>query len=484
MYTVKRFKFLFLISLILLSIIPIIFSILNSPIEVDAPYYLSILERVADGLIPYQNLSFGYPPLWIYVLYLFKSVFSIGLNYTFYLAIHYFIVLISALLLGKIIFKLLKDVFLSVVGACLFIISSHWLEGNSVMLEVPSLMFGLLSLYLLLINDNKLYIYFLAGILASLAFFVKQYGLGFFPIVLFYVFVEKQYSIKKTIFPMFILFLGFAVPVILFITIWDADSLLYLINGGGYGHNKVSEVARGALSISNRVNAIMQNLYWFVRYVSPILVMTPVLFFMVKDKVRRGLSLIFLLGFFIFFIQFAISHSIHYYLYSLPFAVILSVLIVKATKEIKWVKILSISLLILSFFFSIYKTYKNKVYKGYYLRSYVADDQIKLSKSILGITKGKGTLFVMQGEFIPQYYLTDMFPPNISTIGYSFGPLALDEEKTIKQVSAADYVLTVNNVEYYSLEAAYYTPQIDKILDRYTKVEIDDRISIYIKKNR
>ena len=76
---------------------------------------------------------------------------------------------------------------------------------------------------------------------------------------------------------------------------------------------------------------------------------------------------------------------------------------------------------------------------------------------------------------IPQYYLTNTIPPNLSTIGYTFGK-SLTFEKNLKQVNSATYILK------YKLEYSDdYTnsSEINEVLGKRKKIDINKDVILY-----
>ena len=173
------------VSLVILGIlmvgIPIIWSIFNVEINCDSAYYISIVERIADGYVPYRTIAVGYTPLWFYIAYLYKLIFFIPNGaYAPYLVLHYFFVCSIAFFLYKIARHFGSNKWVSMLGAWFFLYITHWLNGNVVLLEMPSLYFGLLSVWLLLeLSNRSSWHYIWIGGLACCSFLCKQFGLGF-----------------------------------------------------------------------------------------------------------------------------------------------------------------------------------------------------------------------------------------------------------------------------------------------------------------
>ena len=167
---------------LIITIVPIIGSLLNMYIDCDSAYYLSMVERISEGYVPYRTLNLGYTPLWFYIATIYKLLFNIPIGiYEPYLFLHYIFQVGCAFLIYKIlqIFKFRKE--LCLFTSFLFVLMTHWLNGNAVLLEIPSMFFGLMSCYLVLKyqeTESVLHYLWIGGICAC-SFLCKQFGLGF-----------------------------------------------------------------------------------------------------------------------------------------------------------------------------------------------------------------------------------------------------------------------------------------------------------------
>ena len=142
-----------------------------------------------------------------------------------------------------------------------------------------------------------------------------------------------------------------------------------------------------------------------------------------------------------FGLQFYFAWGFHYYLYLEPFGILLTLLVLceedkPILNRIKW------AIALWTIVFSLYKTYKCRVY-NWYLSQYknIREEQVLTAKEIGSIIPPNSCIWVTNGEqFI--YLLTGTLPPNLSTIGFSFGPLGINEEKSLKQAMDATFVVS------------------------------------------
>lgn len=418
---------LFYIGLSILCLFPSLLAIFYAPIDPDSSYYLSIVERIHDGYIPYKTVSLGYTPLVFYLMVLFKKAFSIGINYEFYLTIHFFMQFVCAFFIYKISLELIKRADYAFYGSALFILASHWNIGNSFLLETPSIMFGLIAVYLAIRNSDKKFFYFWIGLAVSFSFLSKQFGLGFLGLVIFLIIFNKE---KWT--QLLYLSLGFIVPISICALIWDFD-FIPILTGNGY--NSIGEhYGKGNFEmLFNRI------LYFFKRIypvILPGIFLIP-FFYKKLNTNERVYFLLLFLGIIGFLLQFFFAPFSHYFLYIIPFASILSFYLLEKITKCRWIYS---SLLLITFGLSIYSTYYNRVYKIYFKNQTIKSSQYLLAQEITKIIQENNTLYIADIGLVYLYYLTNKLPPNLGTIGYSFGA-GLNKQTHLKQIKSADYIL-------------------------------------------
>jgi hypothetical protein len=454
-------KFLWFGALSLIAIIPSVLAVLYSPVDPDSSYYLSVVERINEGYKLYVDLKIGYTPLYFYFLLGLKKIFNIGISYEFYLSVHFVLQYFAAYIIYKISYGLTQEKSYSFYSSLLFVMMSHWNEGNAVLLETPSLLLGILGLHLMLSNQiKKTTINLLVGFLFVLSFLVKQYGLGFSILGLCY------FVFSKRGFNSFIYFiLGFILPLILILII-NKPSFLEVISGSGYGRGWNIVIILEAL--------IRQTIYLFTR-VSPVLIFTLFCSIKVyKNKIQRIRLVILTLGIFGFMLQFLFASFHHYYLYVIPF---ISILIFFVYNNITKYKKIYTGLIILTFLLSIYSTYYNRVFKIYFIESAIKHEQKSLANQINVFVPRGSRLYIADIGLIPIYYLSDRLPPNLKSIGYSFGK-ALKPEEHLRQIESADFVLKYKH-EYNDFNLN--TNKVRNELKKLRFIELDNYALLYNK---
>lgn len=420
----KLIQRVWFISLFVLCVIPTILAVIYAPIHCDSAYYLAVVERISDGLRPYIDFPLGYSPLVIYLMVLFKNIFSIGINYEFYLTIHFVFQFFCAFLVYNISVLVIKRRDYAFYASILFILASHWNDGNVFLLETPSLLFGLLGIYYTIKYTKYTKIYIGIGVLAAFSFLCKQYGIGFLVLIMFLSCFNNA-RLKQ----LFFLNIGFILPIVICFLIWGRA--FSIIVSGNYGIKSNLDV-----HVLNIVNAF----WYFLSKVFPVLIIglfyLPYLF---KKLDKQEFAYLFLVIFAIlgFMYQFYFWQSMHYFLYIIPFASILSFFILSRITRFKWIYLV---FLIFTFFLSFYSTFYKQVYKTYYKHPEFKKDQYLLAQEILKNVDTKKTLFVADIGLIPEYYLTNMIPPNFKDVGYSFGP-AINQREYLSQINHADYVI-------------------------------------------
>jgi len=455
----KTIRLIWFQILVLLCIIPSVFAILHAPVDPDSAYYLSIIERMNDGLFPYVDFNFSYAPFVFYLMLFLKKVFSIGINYEFYLTIHFIFQFFCGYFIYKISYLMIKRKDYAFYSSILFIITSHWYEGNVFLLETPSLFFGLTSIYLSLKYPNKIFVFLGIGLLVSISFLSKQYGLGFLGLIIFII----TYNLKKWKQIGFLL-IGFLLPIVVCFILWgNKFSNIFF---GDYGIQ--STLIEGCFAIFNRL------CYFFYRIFPVLLIGIFYLSFILKNSTKtdsRNITFL-ILGILGFMLQFFFAPFNHYFLYIIPFASILSFLILSHITKRKW---LYSVFLIFTVILSIYSTYYNRVYKIYFKHQELKEGQYILAQEILKKVDKSKTLYIIDIMLIPQYYLTNMIPPNIKTIGYSFGK-ALNQQTHLKQITTANYILKYKlNYNEFNLN----TLDVSRALQSKKKYYLDSQVNLY-----
>ncbi len=459
----------------IIAIIPIIYSMLKGEIFCDSAYYICHAQLVARGLVPYHDFCFGYTPLWLYIAAALKLLFSIpDGNYVSYLILHYFFVVGNALLIYKISRKwdVRRDI--AFIGFFLYIIMSHWLQGNVLLLEVPSTFFGLWACYLLIASPkNSWIIDIISGLICSCAFLCKQYGLGFLPLCLFLTIITNRKSWKNVI----LFLLGYSVLIIGCFLYWGQS--LWPIIFSGYGTQSAID-AGWHITFGERIRLIVDKIAFFMFWACPTTIIS--LFYIhtlyINNRIKLKRLLFCYCGIFGFGLQFYFAQDFHYYLYLAPFGILVLLLII-GCKDKLWLDRIKWMLVIWTIIFSTYKTYKCRIFKWY--TKEIRKEQYETARKISGIIPNNSCTWFSEMQYL--YLLTNTLPPNLSTIGFSFGPLGINEELSLKQAHDASYVIITRegNTMYADtirnyLNKNYHYSTIDTSLIIYDKTLVDTNV--------
>jgi len=206
--------------------------------------------------------------MWFYLMALLKHLFGIGDGYyCAYLIIHYFFVLACILL----VFCLSKKRFsasLSCFAAWFFFVATHWLHGNSVLFEMPSLFFGLMSCYLATNPQKSQTNLIVIGALSCCSFLVKQFGAVFFLLGLSCLFFANRTTfLKRSIYYL----IGYFVPLLLCFIIWK-ESFFNSVLFNGYGTNITS--TQDVIPFTEHIVNIRSRFLFFAIRICPIVIVT------------------------------------------------------------------------------------------------------------------------------------------------------------------------------------------------------------------
>lgn len=455
----------------LMALIPLICSIFKGAVDCDPAYYICIAERISEGYRLYFDITTGYTPIWLYVMAAYKTMFCIpsGLYWP-YLCLLYIVEILTAVCLYKIMRNLDVKQIVAYNCSCLFLITIHWLDGNSMMLEIPFMFFGLLSCLLILEwkykEDWRL---FFIGLLSCFSFLSKQYGAVFFVLDIYVIIFIAKKSWRSICYYI----VGYMLPVVLCLLIWEKDFINCVFNG--YGTISAKEAGYDVSFIAKLKNMFLA-LKFYLSMICPFVIVS--LFFLpAAYKQGRLNNFIFsYLGIIGFLFQFYFSSSDHYFLPLIPFGII----IISQTfsiKNDKYLMILKYLVLFITVMITLFKTYYFKVYKQY-IKSNERCIQEQMTYKILTMIDTNGKMFIPHGQLYYIYFTANVLPPNLKDIGYSFGPLGLNVKKCAKQVKDADYVLHLTQellYEYYQGNdyEYFYNDSIKHYVDQFPCDTID-----------
>ena len=462
----KTLSYLVYILGAIVVLIPVIGSIVRVEINCDSVYYICHAQLLSQGYVPYVDFKDGYTPLWTIMAAALKLLFHVpNGNYVFYLVFHYLITIGVTFFIYKIAEIWGSTRMVSFCGACMFMLMTHWMGGNVVVLEIPSLFFGLLSVWLVLRYNHKNYWnYVWIGILTVCSFLCKQFGLGFLVLNLYLMIFINRQSWRECL----CMILGFVLPILFCFLYWGEHFVPVVLSE--YGTKSAAAIGYD-VSFSAKMKMVFSNLGYFLYMVCPAVIISLLYIPVALRQHQFGKFLFCYFGIAGFSLQFYFaSGGFHYMIYMVPFAILLMVLMIdlKNDKLLQFVKYGAVAFVVIV---SLYKTYYNRVYKLYIVRD-IRQGQLDLTEEVKQHLS-EGTLWVVHGGLNYLYFTTGALPPNLSTIGYSFGPLGLDESKAFAQAKAADNVVRFSKDYPYE---AYFTDSVKHFVEHYQAVPILDSV--------
>ena len=409
-------------------------SALRSAVNADAGYYLGVTELVHEGYVPYRDFGLSYTPMFFYVLQLPRMLMGSYPDYTGYMLFLYLIVAVDAFLVAILVKKITNSVKFAWLSAVLFLLLYLYLDGAYFILETFSLCCGLVSMALLVGRENSFWRCFLSGVFCALAFLSKQYGLLFAGFVGVLLLLSKE-EWKRRILNCLFVFAGFAVILILFIS-------FFVFSGLGLKDlvGAVSGSTYGGQSIRMYFNGVIKTCRLF-----PYLLFIPCILFYRKNDVKflvwACCASLLLASF-----QFYFNVFPHYYIYMLPFILILVALMLGRLKLDKQTPI--VFLLYFGVLFTACAVSMQSVYK----------DTRSLVKHDLRAVQEKTTLQLRQTMMthkldsalcywntIQYYGLCPLNPSAMTKYGFAFG--SDTEESLLSRLEEADcFIIHTENL--------------------------------------
>lgn len=426
---------LFLAGTSVFLLIAYLLAAFRAYVNADAGYYLGIAELIHQGFVPYRDFSLGYTPLFFYVLQIPRLFMGDYPCYAGYMLFLYLIVLLDSVLLAAIVKKITKSIRLAWFSGLVFLVLYHYLEGSYFLLEAFSVCFGLVSILLLLGEEVKFWRVFAAGAFSALSFLSKQYGLLFAGVIgVLMLFSDEVW--KKRLWNCLSAMLGFCMVMALFFLLFfisglRPDALIDALRGSGYGGQ----------SLKMYLDGLLRSVRLF-----PFLLFLPCLFFR-QNKTNKEMVLGCVAGLLLASLQFYYNVFSHYFIYMLPFVLILNALLWKRLKSQK------VSRMLFLLYFGVLFTAVTLPMQGVYKNSKTLakhdyrKSQTETANLLRQITKTYNCKSAFCYWNTIQYYgLCPLKPSLMKEYGFSFG---YDTEETyVERLQNADcFVVKCEDLE-------------------------------------
>lgn len=448
----------------IVTVVPFVVCFFGPMYFVDSAYYIAIAERISEGNTLYTDVCCGYSPIWFYIEAAFRRLFGVPLGcYWPYLILYDVFFASTAILLYKLIMQYTNNKLIAIFCAWLFLPLTYWQQAYSVMLEIPSVFFGLLACYGIVISKNRsCWNYLWVGAIACCAFLTKQFGAGFIAINLFQLLFIDRRDYKS----IGLYLMGYCVPILLCWLIWKQD--VWHIIGNGYGTKSAAEAGRDITFWYKSTDMLFH--IWRFCGDACIAVLAGVCIAPYSQQQKRlPYYLLAILGILGFSLQFYFAGGRHYRVYLIPFAMILiaEMLAVQTPKWLTWAKYLTLFVTVIV---SLYNSYR---VMAFWNDDYTPQAIRHHTEEIKKYVPDGDILWPSQGCYFVLTFTTKTIMPNLSTIGYSFGPLGLNPEKAMQQARSAQWVVhdpTMLNEPYY-----YVTDSLNDYICQFPSVPLDEK---------
>ena len=456
------------------SILALIVMSFFRPLWVDPSVILVEMERIAEGYVPYKTMHLNYPPFWFYLMVGLKKLFHVPYGcYTFYLAVHYLFSIGCAYCVFGISKEFGATKWLSLAAAWLFLFNSFWLWGDCVIFEIPSVFWGLLACYLSLIyKERKPTLYICFGFVCALSFLTKQFGAGFFPLVLLLIF---YYSLDHKVTRAGFFILGYLIPIVICLLIWGEDFVSStLLNG--YGGSNLREIAGDQ---TTNIGRYIRGMF----FVCTRFPMIPLAVLFLPCAIKNGVwkqTLFCLLGIGGFALQFCFMtidtvtlayKSLHYLLFLAPFIAILITII--ASSGIKIFNLMLVFCLMVSFSYSTYKLVRYSIPE--YFNGVETLNQKELTEAVRKHIGESETAWIVDGDLEFLYYKANLKPAVMDIVAYSTGFFEVTAEKAKMEMRQADYFIQFDWEGSSDYWRNYYDSEVKAYVESFPKIKIGER---------
>lgn len=440
----NKLTILLLIGLSVFLLVSYLLAAFRSYVNADAGYYLGTVELIHQGCVPYRDFSLGYTPLFFYALQIPRMFMGTYPVYYGYMLFLYLIVFADALLMALIVRKTTKSVKLAWLSGLVFLVLYYYLEGVYFILEAFSVCFGLASILVLWGEKSTFWRMFWAGLFSALSFLSKQYGLLFAGVIGIMLLLSDN-TWKKKLWNCLSALLGFCTVIALFFLLFfiaglRPDELVEALSGSGYGGQSVNMYIEG----------VARSVRLF-----PFLIFIPCLF-ICKNKNNTTIIIGCLAGLLMASLQFYFNVFSHYFIYMIPFVLVLNALLWKKLRNHKLSSVLF--WLYFGMLFTAVAQPTQDVYKSSkaLVKHNHQEAQTQTATQLRQIIQTYGCKSVLCYWNTIQYYgLCPLNPPMMKKYGFSFG---YDTEETYcERLEDADcFVVMAGDIESLATMSVFY----------------------------
>ncbi|QWR76548.1 ArnT family glycosyltransferase [Candidatus Magnetomonas plexicatena] len=218
------------------------------PINPDGGCYLSVTERIYDGLRPYTDISINYPPVSYYCYLIVRKLFGGG--DALYRLVLLIVEAASAFVLAAIVKRFFKSTTVATCSGVVFLFFYLAYDGPWFVMEPFVNLFSLSAVYFLL--NPTLIGAFASGVCLMLSVMSKQYGFLILPVLSAMLFIkdtgfDKKGGLLRTLFFAFGFFTA-ALTLVYFLHL-NVTSFISQISGQGYVKAGVLNMLTGIFSV-------------------------------------------------------------------------------------------------------------------------------------------------------------------------------------------------------------------------------------------
>ena len=215
-------------------------SVVTIEFNTDAGYFLHLTQLIARGYQPFVDFAPAYPILTFYLLLPVKLLLGKYFTYKVALVILHCFTFANTVLVFRICALFAVNRLVAQMVAIFFLIATFLCEGHFYILEPYVVFFGLSAVYVYLKHSERFIMIVLAGISVALSFFAKQYGLGYFPLLILLVVMHNERNYKKTIVHLVAVMIGFIGCVVAYVALFRhvAGGYQFLDTFTSQGYNR------------------------------------------------------------------------------------------------------------------------------------------------------------------------------------------------------------------------------------------------------